>query len=183
MSCPSTPYDILGIISFVQGTLTLTAAVLGAIWSFTYQVLSRSLLFRQESLVDTTFSTAGSSEQDVDGEPWVQNQTSKRHTSADVLIRNGQNTTTSCKVRCLSLLLYLKTETFRIRLQEQEKKLNDMTDTQDATLLKQWLKQWFEQSKNALKLADISNKIETIVLRFYLVGAFSSVLIRHRAVN
>ena len=177
MSCPSEtsprPYDILGIISFVQGCLTLTAAVLGAMWSFTYQVLSRSLLFRQESLVNTTFSTAGSSEQDVDGEPYVQNRTCTRTTSGYVLIRIGQNTKTSWKVRCLSLLLYLKTETFRIRLQRQKNELLEMTDI--ATPL---YYQWLNQSQIASKLANISNKIEAIILNFYLVRAFSSVLIR-----
>jgi hypothetical protein len=37
------PYDILAIVSFIQGSLTLVAALIAAIWSVTEQVPSNSM--------------------------------------------------------------------------------------------------------------------------------------------
>ena len=50
MSSRPSPYDIIGVISFVQGCLTLVAAVFGAVWTVRtviQKVLSRSLFLRQ----------------------------------------------------------------------------------------------------------------------------------------
>jgi len=38
------PYDVIGAIGFVQGSLTLVAAVVGAIWSVTQQARSNHIL-------------------------------------------------------------------------------------------------------------------------------------------
>ena len=49
MSKQPSPYDILGAISFIQGSLMLAAAVLAAFWSTTCKVLSNDCFISNSS--------------------------------------------------------------------------------------------------------------------------------------
>ena len=174
MNCPSTPYDILGIISFVQGCLTLIAAVFGALWSVTQQVvLSRSLLFQARGSYTNTSILLSQlqvrvNKTSIDSLFSKITQLQIQHEGSS-LVKSGTTRRLLGKYADFLYFCSLETETFPIRLEREKNALQPITI---ATPLHQWL----NQSQIALDLARISNNVETIVSELYLVGASSPML-------
>ena len=174
MNCPSTPYDILGIISFVQGCLTLIAAVFGALWSVTQQVvLSRSLLFQARGSYTNTSILLSQlqvrvNKTSIDSLFSKITQLQIQHEGSS-LVKSGTTRRLLGKYADFLYFCILEIETFPIRLEREKNALHPITI---ATPLHQWL----NQSQIALDLARISNNVETIVSELYLVGASSPML-------